>query len=107
MGTYILNIEKRVECAVLKRMEKTGGYCLPDFVKKDVPIYFAVDNIDFLECTAYGQNTLHGTMLVLFQRDIDGVPVNESIRIPSSLPEASNKLKIHYHDAPELKLHPI
>ena len=105
--TYILNIEKRVECAVLKRMEKTGGYCLPDFVKKDVPIYFAVDNIDFLECTAYGQNTLHGTMLVLFQRDIDGVPVNESIRIPSSLPEASNKLKIHYHDAPELKLHPI
>lgn len=34
----ILDIEKRVEQAVLQRMKDTGGFCLPDFVKKGVNI---------------------------------------------------------------------
>ena len=61
----ILGIEKRIETAVINEMANTGGYCLPDFIKKDVPLYFAIDNIDFLEDTAYGQNTLHGTIIVV------------------------------------------
>ena len=42
-----MNIEKRIEFAVLKRMEETGD--LPDFVKKGINIWFAIDNIDLLE----------------------------------------------------------
>ena len=44
-----------------KRMKETGGYVLSRFVKKRKSIYFAGDNIDFLEDTASVQNTLHGT----------------------------------------------
>ena len=32
-------------------MKETGGFCLSDFVKKGVNIWFAVDNIDLLEDT--------------------------------------------------------
>ena len=39
----------RVEQAVLQRMKETGGFCLPDFVKKVKNIWFAIDNIDLLE----------------------------------------------------------
>ena len=30
----ILDLEKRLEQGVLQRMKETGGFCLPDFVKK-------------------------------------------------------------------------
>ena len=45
----ILDHEKCVEQAVLQRMKETGGFCLPDFVKKGKNIWFASDNIDLLE----------------------------------------------------------
>lgn len=32
-----------------------------------VPIFYAVDNIDFDEDTSDGKQTLHGTVIVLFQ----------------------------------------
>ena len=59
----ILDLEKRVEQGVLQRMKETGGFCLPDFVKKGVNIWFAIDNIDLLEDTPTGQNTFHGTVI--------------------------------------------
>ena len=83
----IINIEKRIENAVVLRMTETGGYCLPDFVKKGVPIFFAVDNIDFLEDTPYGHGTLHGTIIVLYQEeDEDAEPINPPLAIPDKLP---------------------
>ena len=45
----ILDLEKRVEQAFLQRKKRTGGFCLPDFVKKGKNIWFAIDNIDLLE----------------------------------------------------------
>ena len=46
-------------------------------------IYFAVDNIDFLEDTAYGQNTLHGTLVLINQEENeDGEHVNDTLAIP-------------------------
>ena len=45
----ILDFEKRVQQGVLQRMNENGGLCLPDFVKKGVNIWFAVDNIDLFE----------------------------------------------------------
>ena len=45
----ILDLEKHVEQAFLQRKKETGGFCLPDFVKKGKNIWFAIDNIDLLE----------------------------------------------------------
>ena len=61
----IVDLEKRMEQGVLHRMAETGRYCLPDFVKKEVNIWFAVDNIDLLEDTQTGQNTFHSTVIVM------------------------------------------
>ena len=33
----ILDLERRVEQAVLQRIKETGGFCLPDFFKKGKP----------------------------------------------------------------------
>ena len=84
---YILNIEKRTEYAVLKRIEETGLFCLPDFVNEGVNTWFAVDNIDLLEDTPYGQNTFHGTVIVLNQTEDKGAKlINSPLSIPHTLP---------------------
>jgi len=58
--TDTVGIEKRISYGVAQR---TGGFCLPpSFTKKGISFYFAVDNIDFLENTSDGQNTIHGTL---------------------------------------------
>ena len=49
-------------------MEDSGGFCLPDFVKKNVNTWFAIDNIDLLEDLPMGQNTFYGTIIVINQR---------------------------------------
>ena len=59
----IINIEKRITCRVAERMKSTGGFRLPSFVKKGKFVLCATDNIDFLENTLDGQNTLHGTII--------------------------------------------
>ena len=48
----LLNVQKKVACWIVERMKKTGGYVMPRLVKEDRPIFFAIDNIDFLENTA-------------------------------------------------------
>ena len=63
----IFDLEKCVEQDVLHRMKETGGFCLPDSVKKGVNIWLVVDNIDLLEVTPTGQNTFHGTVIVINQ----------------------------------------
>ena len=88
-------------------MAETGGYCLPDFVKRGVPLRFAVDNIDFLENTAYRQNTLHGTLLVLFQRDEDGEEINPPLHIPEKTPGKSRAMEIKYREEPVITLNSI
>ena len=35
----ILDLEKRIEQAFLQRKKETGGFCLPDFVKKGKNIW--------------------------------------------------------------------
>ena len=81
----ILNIEKRIESAVVTRMQETGGFCLPDFLKKGVPLAWAIDNIDFTEDTPFGQNTFHGAVLVVYQEDEEAEPLNKPIEIPDKL----------------------
>ena len=105
---HILNIEKRIEHAVLQRMQDTGGYCLPDFVKKHVNVWFAIDNIDLLEDTPYGQNTFHGTLIVLNQReDKDAESINPPLVIPDKVPSEPLKVKVNYLEEPVKMLKPI
>lgn len=102
----ILNIEKRVECAVVHRMSETGGFCLPDFIKHEKSVFFAIDNIDFLEDTPFGQNTTHGTLIVIWQEDDDQA---ESINRPLEIPEkiTPHRLEITYREDPIINLKPI
>lgn len=65
----LLELGKRIEHGVLERMNVTGGFCLPEFVRKGVNCWLAIDNIDLLEDTSTGQNTFHGTVIVLNQRN--------------------------------------
>ena len=104
---HLIDLEKRIEFAVQKRMLSTGGYCLPDFVKKNTPIWFAMDNIDFLESTAYGQNTFHGTLLVLFQSDIDGESINSPLEIADKPLAKPLQMAIKYCEPPLIKTKPI
>ena len=104
----ILDLEKRVEQGVLLRMKETGGFCLPEFVKKGVNVWFAVDNIDLLEDTPTGQNTFHGTVIVMNQRADDGEPVNQPLVIPEKLDsETLLAFKAKYAEEPVIKTKPI
>ena len=105
---YIVNIEKRTEQAVLKRIEDAGGFCLPDFIKGGMLVWFALDNIDLLEDTPYGQNTFHGTVIVIFQRESDkGVPMNSPLKIPTKLPSKPLKMTLEYLEEPVIQQKPI
>lgn len=82
---HIIDLEKRVEQSVLQRMKQSGGFCLPNFVKKDLNTWFAIDNIDLLEDTPTGQGTFHGTVVVMFQQDEEGEFMNRPLEIPEKL----------------------
>lgn len=102
----LLNLQERVACGVVERMKETGGYVLPRFVKKNRSVFFAIDNIDFLEDTACGQNTLHGTIIVINQEeDEEGEPINDSLFIPSKPVPVC--IDIVYHDQPIISPKPV
>ncbi|CAB3986726.1 Hypothetical predicted protein [Paramuricea clavata] len=76
----ILELEKHVEQSVLQRMKET------------------VDNIDLLEDTPTGQNTFHGTVIVLNQQAEDGEPVNPPLVLPDKLlSPAPNLISNDFH----------
>ena len=102
-----LDLVKRVEYAVIDRINNTGYMCIPEFVRKGVHCWFAVDNIDFLEFTAYGGGTLHGAIIVMFQRDEDGEIINPPLKIPMKLPKENLKMILQYKAEPEIIQHPI
>ena len=86
----ILDLGKHVEKGVLQRIKETGDFWLPDFVNKGVNIWFAVNNIDLLEDTPTGQNTFHGTVVVINQRAEDADPINQSLAISEKLQSSTS-----------------
>ena len=106
----VVNIEKRIACAVAERMKKTGGFCMPSFVLKGKSVYFAIDN-DFLENTADGQNTLHGTILVINQYkesdsdETERVLVDEPLCIPDGVVPVD--VSTQYRNPPSIQAQPI
>ena len=103
---FVLDIEKRVEQSVLQRIVETGGFCLPNFVKRDVNIWFAIDNIDLLEDTPTGQNTFHGTVIVLNQRAEDGEAVNQPLALPPKAPDSSAQVGFEVKYCEQLVIKP-
>lgn len=104
----ILELEKNVDQCVLQRMKNAGGFCLPDFIKKNENIWFAIDNIDLLEDTPTGQGTFHGTVIVINQQDVDGQPMNEPLVIPQKMPpQAPLKFEVQLQQEPIIKTTPL
>jgi len=86
-------------------MKETGGYVLPSFVTKDKSIFFAIDNIDFLEDTAFRQDTLHGTLVVINQAENPGDPINDDLITPDKPWPVS--LDVAYREEPMIIHKPI
>ena len=92
---YIRNFYDRTHTAVVERMKLTGGFCFPEFVIRGKPIMFAIDNIDFTEDTPFGQDTTHGTGVVVCQEnDEKGTKINPPLEIPKNPEE--NDTTINY-----------
>ena len=91
-------------------MTTSGGFCLLPFIENRKSV-FAANNVDFLENTADGQNTLHGTILVINQnKDSDSncttcFPVNEPLHIPDNVRPIAADIKLHH--PPSLAAKPI
>ena len=98
-----MNAEKMIESAVIERMKLSGGYCLPGFVKKGVQPYFAIDNVDKNTDTAYGQNTFHGTIIVINQAKNDSAePLLGDLKITDKKIENS-RIEVLYCEEPIIK----
>ena len=84
---------------------------MPSFVLKGKSVYFAIDNIDFLENTADGQNTLHGTILVINQYkesdsdETERVLVDEPLCIPDGVVPVD--VSTQYRNPPSIQAQPI
>ena len=63
----VMEIEIGIANADLEKMDSLGGVFLPPWLVKGTFVWFALDNIDFLELTPCGMNTLHGTAIAVYQ----------------------------------------
>lgn len=79
----VMNLENDIALSVTKSMDSSGGYTVPLWLQKNVPMFFAIDNVDFKEDTSDGKNTLHGTLLVVYQK--------KSVTVSSTLSIERNK----------------
>ena len=80
-----MEIETGIANAVLEKMDSLGGVFLPPWLVKDTFVWFALDNIEFLESTPCGMNTLHGTALAVYQSAApDKLPMISPIYIDRS-----------------------
>jgi hypothetical protein len=96
----ILNIEERIRTDVITHMDLTGGFVLPEWVKKGVPIHLAIDNIDWREDK---EDQFHGTILVLIQHDTpNGIPIQGPLTIPDKA--KSIQYEVNYRDSPNIVL---
>ena len=105
---HILNIEKCIEHAVLLRIQEAGGFCLPNFVKKGLNVWSAIDNIYLLEDTPYGQNTFHGALIVLNQRESKNAePFSTPLIILDKVSSEPLKVNINYRKEPVIQMKPM
>ena len=63
----LLVLEEKLAKSVLENMANKHNVYVPPTLLPSIPVFFAVDNIDFDENTADGKHMLHETMTVAFQ----------------------------------------
>ena len=63
----LMSIENCVANSVIEETKANDGVYLPPWTVQDNFTSFAIDNIDFLENTPSGMNTLHGTAIAMYQ----------------------------------------
>ena len=64
-------------------------------------------NTDLLEDTPTGQNTFHGTIIVINQQGENGEPLNKPLIIPEKLSQSPLKFKVEYMQEPVIISTPI
>lgn len=100
--TRILRIETQLAEALLRHSADRCIYVFPALARGQF-IYFAVDNSDFSEDTPEGKNTLHATVMAVFQRKTDYSPeitldlskIAKSKSLPSNSIPATELLPCH------------
>ena len=76
----VLDMLDSISNHVKKKLEELGYY-LPLSMVKEVFAWFSLDNIDFLEDTPSGKNTLHGTAMAMFQNITESTSADEMVLI--------------------------
>ena len=79
----VMEIETAIANSVLEKMASMGGVYKPPWLMNDKFVWFALDNIDFLESTPNGMSTLHGTATAVYQTSSDESP-NTTLHIDRS-----------------------
>ena len=69
-----VEIETAIANTVLEKTKSMGGVFRPPWLVNDMFVWFALDNIDFLESTPCGMNTLHGNATAVYQSESDKSP---------------------------------
>ena len=75
----LLSIENAIAADVVEETKPNNGVYLPPWSVPDEFTCFAIDNIDFLEQTPSGMNTLHGTAIAMYQQKTEGECSSERI----------------------------
>ncbi|EDO48260.1 predicted protein [Nematostella vectensis] len=70
-------------------------------------VYTGSNYRNLLEDTPTGQNTFHGTVIVLNQRAEDGDPVHQPLVIPTKIPSKAIGFAVSYQQQPIIKPKPI
>ena len=72
----LMSIEDSIANNIIEETKNNDGVYLPPWTIQDQFVWFAIDNIDFLEATP-GMNTLHGTAIALFQTKVSNTLFEE------------------------------
>lgn len=76
----ILSLETQIANQVIRRMFENDGVYIPKDFVRGRHIFMAIDNCDFQEDTPDGKNTLHGTVMNIYQQVYEG-DANEEIEL--------------------------
>lgn len=85
-----MQIETGLARAVQKQRDLNDDIFIPSVLRKHEFVWFAIDNINFLEATPSGMNTLNGTALAEFQFDIERFePIKSQVVIDRATSEGT------------------
>ena len=75
----LLSIGNAIAADGVEEIKSNNGVYLPPWSVPDEFTWFAIDNIDFLEQTPTGMNTLHGTAIAMYQQKTEDECSSERI----------------------------